>query len=163
VAKRRKFRGHVPAYTGDHGPGTPAATAGTVLEPIRHDGGKDDPNRRARRRRVETIDVLTFLSQRQYQAAREIRDAYCALQKLTSGSPLKEQVDTSSRPDAIVAAQVDALSRWRRAIDPVPRHMRATVEAICCENVPIRRLPNYEVARSDMQGAMTVVANALRY
>jgi len=159
---KRKFKGHVPAYTGDHGPETAAAKAGTVLEPMTEDG-RPDPNRRARRRRVEVIDALSFLSLRQYQAAREIRDAYCALQKLTSGAPLKEQVDTSSRPDAIVAAQVDALSRWRRAIDPVPRHMRATVEAICCENTPIRRLPNYEVAKSDMQGAMTVVANALRY
>lgn len=160
-AKKRKSP--TVAYTGDHGTGAPAAIRGTYLEPLTHDG-KPDPNRRARRRRVEVIDTLSFLSLRQLQAAREIRDAYCNVERLSSGGPLKEQVDTSARPDAFMAAQVDAMTRWRRAIDAVPRHMRKTVEAVCCENTPLRQLPvSYNAAKSDLQGALTAVANRLRY
>lgn len=151
------------AYVGDHGTGTDAAIAGTYLEPITHDG-KPDPNRRARRRRVEVIETLSFLSMRQLQAAQEIRNAYCRKEMMSSGGPLKEQVDTSPRPDVFAASQVDAETRWRRCIDPVPRHMRKTVEAVCCANTPLRQLPvRYEVAKSDLQGALTLVANALRY
>lgn len=165
AGRKRKYRGHLPAYRGDHGPNTELAHAGTVIELLKDERtGKKNPNNMARRRRIEVIDHLSFLSLRQYQAAREIRDAFCALERLTSGTPLKEQVDTSARPDAFMAAQVDAMTRWRRAMDAVPRQHRRLVEMICCQNVPITQVPwSYATARSDMQGAMTCVANRLRF
>ncbi|MDG4650101.1 hypothetical protein P6F26_16760 [Roseibacterium sp. SDUM158017] len=154
----------LPQFTGDHGTGTAAAMAQTFLEPMKNDDGKPDPNKRARRRRIEVIDHLTSLSLRQYQAAREIRDAYCQCEKLSSGSPLKEQVDSSARPDATMAIQVDAMSRLRRAMKMVPNHMRPIVEAVCWHNTQIKDLPvTRGVAISTLQGAMTCVANHLRY
>ena len=154
----------VPEFTGDHGTGTKAATDGTVLEAYEPEPGKKDPNGRGRRRRIEVIDELKFLSQRQYQAAREIRDAYCAVDSLSSGDALKESVDSSPKPDACIARQVDAMSRLQKAMKNIPSHMRLTVEEICWNNRPIRRATlGYEIARSDMQGAMSIVADHLGY
>ena len=163
TARRKPRKPPIPRFAGDHGTGTQAAVSGTVLEPLPTDDGKKDPNNRGRRRRIEVIDHLKFLSLRQYQAAREIRDAYCAVEKLSSGSPLKEHVDANTRPDAVIDVQVDALSRLNRAMAGVPRHHRATVEAVCWHNTPMKDMPDYEVARSDLQGAMTSVANHMNY
>jgi hypothetical protein len=164
TGRKRKNPVTLPQFTGDHGTGTSLAQAGTYLEPLKTDDGKPDPNKRARRRRIEVIEHLTFLSLRQYQAAREIRDAYCQCEKLSSGSPLKEQVDSSSRPDATIAIQVDALSRLRRAMKAVPSHLRPTVEAVCWRNEPLEKLRVCRaVAVSDLQGAMTCVADHLRF
>ena len=162
-ARRKPRKPPIPTFEGDHGTGTAAAVSGTIVEALPTENGKPDPNNRGRRRRIEVIDHLKFLSLRQYQAAREIRNAYCAVEKLSSGSPLKERVDASTRPDVAVAAQVDALSRLNRAMAGVPRYTRATVEAICWHNTAIKDLPDYQVARSDLQGAMTCVADRLNY
>lgn len=163
ATRARKRKSPTLAYTGDHGPGTSAALTGTVLEPLLHEG-RPDPNRRARRRRIEVIDELQFLSLRQYQAAREIRDAYCATQKLSSGSPAKERVDTSTRPDAFAAVHCDVTSRLNRAMYAVPRHFRFVVEEICWNNTPIRKLKRgHDIVKSELQGAMTCVADHLGY
>lgn len=164
AGRKRKNTVRLPQFTGDHGTGTAAAMAQTFLEPLKNDDGKPDPNKRARRRRIEVVDHIPSLSQRQHQAAREIRDAYCQCEKLSSGSPIKEQVDTSARPDATMAMQVDAMSRLRRAMKAVPNHMRPVVEAVCWHNRSLDELAvSREVAVSDMQGAMTLVADHLRY
>lgn len=154
----------LPAFNGDHGTGTTLATMGTIIEEITNDEGRN-PNNVARRRRVEAIDAMRGLSMRQWQAAREIRDAYCQCEKLSSGSPLKEQVDSSPKPDETIAIQVDAQSRLHRAMAGVPSGIpRKIVEAICWENKRPEDLPQaWANVSAQFKITMDLVANKLRY
>ena len=149
-------------WNGDHGTATAAATAGTVLVPM---GG---PNRMARRYRVSIIDTMEArLSMRQVQAARAIQEAYCRAEMLSSGGPLKEQVDASPKPDAAVASQVDAMSTLTYVMSAVPSAMRDVVEWVCWHNMPIHRLTGSGRKQynrtADFKVAMDLVANRLRY
>jgi len=158
-AKRHVSIAQAP-WNGDHGTGTAAATAGTVVEPM-----ADSPNRMAVRKRVNVIDTLTSLSMRQQQAAKEIQEAYCRVEMQSSGSALKEQVDASPKPDAVIAAQVDAMSRLAHAMSAVPSAMRDVVEHVCWENrqiATISKRTGYN-RMADFKVAMDLVANRLRY
>ena len=142
--KRRKSRRKLPPVSlkpapmnGDHGPMTYAARAGKVLRPIEDENGKN-PNSMARMEVVNQLDGLG-LTMRQRQAADLIRNAFCKVEMLSSGAPLKEQVDSSPKPDAAVAAQVDAMSHLVRIMKPVGRGgKRRIVEWICWHNRPGR-------------------------
>ncbi len=161
--RARKRPSAPPPFNGDHGTQTDAAKAGTVVEPMTNDKG-ENPNHMGRRRRVEVFETLKFLSMRQIQAAREIRDAYCAVESTTSGGPLQDKIDASPKPDAVIAAQVSTRSRLERAMHAVPSHMRLTVEEVCWHNTPLTKTTlGYEIARSDMSGALSLVADHLGY
>ena len=150
---------------GDLGPGTEAATFGTevIMFP------EPNPNRIARRHRISGLDRLEragSLSMRQLQAGREIEIAYARVQSLTSGGELREQVDRTARPDATMAAQVDAMSRLKVAMDAVPSAMRDVVEAVCWfgESVSDGRDGRAAYNRmGDFKVALDLVANRLRY
>jgi len=145
-----------PGFNGDHGTGAPAAKAGTVLEKM------EGPNNVARRRRVNVIETLT-LSMRQEQAARAIQDAYCRNEALSSGSPIKERVQSSPKPDATIARQVDARSRLIFVMEAVPRgDHRKVVEHICWENKP-GKYSGVKNWRSLFADAMDRVADRLRF
>lgn len=147
-------------WNGDHGTGTQAADAGTVIEPL-----KDNPNRMARRRRVNVIDTLTSLTMRQVQAAKEIQNAYGKVESLSSGGPLKEHVQSSPKPDQVVTAQVEAQSRLARAMRAVLRSEREIVECICWNNQLPRTLDRTHRRRwlGRFTVAMDRVADHLRY
>lgn len=168
--KRLKKRGsHVKAkrsvstkplpWNGDHGTGTQAATEGTEVVSL------DGPNRMGQRRRVSVIDTLKSLTMRQMQAAVEIRNAYGKVDALSSGGPLKEAVQSSPKPDAVIAAQVDAQSRLQRAMRGVHRSERVIVEHICWHNLPPRTLPDSHKVRWSARLAVCLdrVADHLRY
>lgn len=162
-AKRRRVTIKAAPWNGDHGTGTAAAQAGTVLEEI-----KDNPNRMARRKRVSQIDELEDkLSLRQYQAAKAIQDAYCRVEMQSSGAALKEQVDSTPKPDAVIAAQVDATSRLVFVMGAVPKAMRDVVEHVCWHNLPMRSLTGggrkHYNRSADLKVALDLVANRLRY
>ena len=144
-------------FNGDHGTGTAAALAGTVLEAVEG----DNPNHVGRRRRECVIGTLS-LTMRQEQAAKAIRDAYCRVEMLSSGSPLKETVDTTSRPDATIAKHVDAMSQLTRAMRAVTTADRSLVEHICWHNQPGR---TSKVVRwsERFKSCMDKVADHLRY
>lgn len=146
-------------WKGDHGTGTAAATAGTVVVPL------EGPNRMAQRRKVCVIDSLTSLTLRQHQAAHAIRDAYGRVEMLSSGGPLKERVQSSPKPDATVAAQVDAQSRLVRCTRAVLRADRAIVDHVCWHNRPITELGRmgYPRAMARFVAAMDRVADSLGY
>jgi hypothetical protein len=146
-------------WNGDHGTGTAAATADTVVVPM------EGPNRVAQRRRVNVIDTLTSLTMRQVQAAKEIQNAYGRVEALSSGGPLKEQVDSTPKPDATVAAQVDAQSRLAVAMRAVLRSERAVVECICWNNQKPQTLSRTERRRwlARFTQSMDRVADHLRY
>ena len=124
-----------------------------------------NPNRIAIRRRVNVIDTLTSLTMRQLQAAKEIQDAYSKVESLSSGGPLKEQVQSTPKPDAVVAAQVDAQSRLARAMKAVHRSERGVVECICWRNQKPTTLRRADRRRwmARFTSALDKVADHLRY
>lgn len=149
---------------GDHGTGTAAAMAGKTLRPIVNDDGKN-PNNMARLCEDDQLANMEFLSMRQYQAGMEIRNAWCGVEKLSSGGELKEQVDSTPKPDAQMAVIIDAQSRLVNAMRDVPKDMRDVVEHVCWHNLPLRRLKGsrYAARQSELQVALDLVANRMRY
>lgn len=164
MAKRKKkVTTKALPWNGDHGTGTQAALQGTTLEPVEG----NNPNRFARRRRTSQSDVWKpKLSMRQWQAAVEIENAYCGCERLSSGGPLKERVDASPKPDAVVAIQVEAQSRLKRVMDGVPTAMRDVIEHLFWHNLPLSQLGKgrgYYNRSADVKVALDLVANKLRY
>lgn len=162
--KRRKPSSpHVPQFNGDHGQNTLAAKIGTVVEPIVETDGSN-PNQMARRRRVEAVDYFK-LSMRQEQAAKAIRNAYCRAEMLSSGGPLKEKVQSSSRPDAAVASQIEVQAELTFVMSGVPNACRRVVEHVCWHNLSAHSLrPGNEVTnRALFKVAMDKVADALKF
>lgn len=156
TGRKRSQKITLPQFNGDHGTGTQAANKNTVIEAL------DGPNKMGRRRRVNVIETITSLSQRQRQAADEIQNAYCRNEMLSSGSPLKEQVDASPKPDAVVASQMDAMNRLTRAMKAVRTSERHLVYHICWHNQPGRTsgVVNWQ---KRFKAAMDRVADHLRY
>ena len=150
---------------GDHGTGTPAAMAGKVLRPITDIDGRN-PNNMGRLCEDDQLANMDFLSMRQYQAGMEIRNAWCGVEKLSSGGALKEQVDSTPQPDATMAIQIDAQSRLVNAMAAVPRDMRDIVEHVCWHNLPLIRMGKgraYYKRQSELQVGLELVANHMRY
>ena len=157
---KRKPSKPIP-FTGDHGPGTIAATAGTVIEAVEG----QEHNRTGRRRRKDRLNDFT-LSMRQMQAGKAIRDAWCRVEMLSSGSPLKEQVDASPKPDSVVTAQVEARSKLVFVMSAVPSAMRGVVEHVCWHNEKITEIKNglpFSANSANFKIALDLVANKLRY
>ena len=162
--RARRRPADLPAFNGDHGTSMPIATAGTVIEEIRNEDGSN-PNKMARRRRPSSIEAMS-LTMRQQQAAKAIEDAWCRLQMTSSGGELKAKVDSSPKPDAVVAAQVDAQSRWVYVTKPILRSERRIVEWVCCNNNQITlagRVLGEARASERFKVAMDRVADWLRY
>lgn len=135
--KPRKARPVTLAHGGsDHGPTTEAQLAGSYIEAV-----EDDKNGRNRRRRVNILSLLLKadkLTQAQFQAGTAIEEAYCRVQSLSSGGPLKERVQSSPKPDAQVSAQVAAMSEMVRVKRTIPQRQRELVEHVCELNQPLR-------------------------
>lgn len=130
--QRRNRKAELPTIplNGDHGTGTTAATHGTVLEKL-----PDNPNHMGRRYRKDVYKAMS-LTMRQEQAARALRDAYCGVEALSSGGPLKERVQSSPKPDATIDVQCAAISRLVILTTGVLRADRQIVEHILRDNQP---------------------------
>lgn len=163
---RARKRPHKPtegiySAKGDHGTGTAAAMAGTVLVAV-----PDDKNGMKRRQRIGTLErMMGHLTQRQYQAGQEIRNAFEATQK--SPPAIKEiQVDASPKPDATIDVQCDAQSRYAYAMSAVPLYAKSVVVHVLIENRPLSELgagSMVAIHRQRLANALTLVADHLRY
>ena len=123
----------LPQMGGDHGTGTQAAMAGMQMVTL------EGPNNMAQMVRVNVIDAMLrrkMLTMRQWQAAKAIQHAHGRLESLSSGSELKEWVQSSPKPDATVDAQCAAVSQYVYVTTAVPRAQRGLVEWICHDNRP---------------------------
>lgn len=162
MAKRKPRKLELP-WNGDHGTGTAAANAGTALEPLEG----SNPNRFARRvRRPQSDRWKSELSTRQYQAALAIEEAYCRVQMLSSGGELKEQVDATPKPDATIAAQVDATSQLARVMKRIPQSIRPVIEHLFWHNRALSQFVQGKAfynRRAEVKVALDLVANELRY
>ena len=156
-------------YGGDHGTGTLAAKAGTQLEEIKNQDGRN-PNKQALRRRREAYTAIPMTT-RQEQAAKAIRDAFCRKEALSSGGELKEQVDATPKPDAVVDMQCAVMSHWLYVMRPLASRKslivkaRAIIEHVCCKNEPLRTLPDKhrKMSAQFYRAGLDLVANNLRY
>lgn len=151
---------------GDHGTGTRAAMANKVLNPLTDEHGRN-PNNKGRLCETDQLANMDFLSMRQYQAGMEIRNAWCGVEKLSSGSPLAEQVDSTPKPDATMAIQIDAQSRLVNVMRAVPPAQRDVIEHVCYHNKPITQIigkgrQHYD-RRAEFQVALDLVADQMRY
>lgn len=144
-------------YNEQEGPRTKQQISGTVLVPI-----KDDPNRRAYRQRVD-VWMKFDLTIRQQQAAKAIRDAYCRVEALSSGGPLKERVQASPKPDATISMQVEVQSRLVHVMRGVPRAQRHIVEHILWHNRPLTALKDTPRSGARFKAALDAVANHMNY
>ena len=154
-------------WGGDHGTGTQAANCGTEIVALKDENGSN-PNNMGQRRRVDRIQWLMdrgYLSMRQFQAGKAIQSAYGRVESLSSGSPLKERVQASPKPDATVAAQVDANSQLVHVLRPVLRSERDIVEHVCRDNQPITTLgrSGYIRAAARLRQALDRVADHMKY
>lgn len=166
---RARRKPHTPTegvepVRGDHGTGTAAAIAQTVLVVVPDD--KNGMKRRVRQGALELVNKDNGLTMRQYQAGQEIRGAF----EETALSPpaIKEiQVDTCPTPDATIDRQVDAHSRYAFAMSAVPWHFKHIVEHVCVDNLPISRLPGRQIMGRSykvcLRVSLDMVADKLRY
>lgn len=169
MARTARRKPHTPTagiepVRGDHGTGTAAANASTVLVAV-----PDDKNGMKRRQRIGALELVlkhSGMSQRQYQAGKRIRDTF---EKTQSSPPaIKEiQVDTCPTPDATIDVQVDAQSDYSYAMSAVPPRFRHIVEHVCVENRPISQLPGSRIMggshRACLMVALDLVANKMGY
>ena len=158
--RAKKHVSTAPApWVGDHGTGTAAQRADT--EYVKQEG----PNNVAHLRRKDRVrDLIPKLTMRQHQAAQEIQNAYACNEMLSSGGPLKEQVDATPRPDAAIASQVNAQSRLERCTRPLLRSEVGLVRAICWENAPVTQIAAmYPRWLARFATAMDRVADRLGY
>lgn len=167
-AKRRgpkakpKSRVTLPPFGGDHGTGTMAAMAGTVLVPVLDENGKN-PTREKMRRKINVIDSLT-LTMRQEQAARAIEQAFCGVEMLSSGGGgYSERVQSSPKPDATIAHTINARSNYVYIMKGVLRVDRAIIEHVCFHNLPLSTFTAHTRQRARLAQALDRVADHMRY
>ena len=96
------------------------------------------------------------------QAAQAIQDAHSRVEMLSSGGPLKERVQASPKPDATIDVQVDAISRRKHLMDPIPRGMAYVVEHVCWHNKPLSDLGPEHVHLGILRRALSAVAEKRR-
>lgn len=157
--KRRKQPAAPPIpFKGDFGPQTPLQRAGTNIEAV-----PGDKNNTGRKRKVSQIEFLHRqakhkLNLRQYGAARAIQRVRSKVEALSSGGALKEQVDNSPRPDAAIAAHVDAMSDEARLLGGLEPRIRGILEWVCWQNEPHKDYPGSVAPWSDLVVGLNLVA-----
>ena len=163
TARRKPYKPTegIEPVRGDHGTGTAAANASTVLVAV-----PGDKNGMKRRQRIGALEsIMGNLSQRQYQAGKEIRDAFEETQ--TSPPAIKEiQVDVSPTPDATIDVQCDAQSRFALAMSAVTPLGKDVVDHVLLQNRPITELAGggmVEINTQKLRNALTRVADKLNY
>lgn len=163
MARRRKTI--TLSIMGDHGPDTPAQRRNTEITPA---DGKNPNNVYIKRTKnvLKEMHMKRRLTMRQYQAGSEIQEAYAGTEMLSSGSPLKEQVDSTPRPDRFIAAQVDAQSRLERAMKAVTQDARTVVESVCWYNLPVSKVASgrkHQEQLDVLKKTLDKVANVMKY
>lgn len=150
--------------SGDHGPTTKASKASTVLVAV-----PGDKNGMKRKQRIGALE-LEFkkggMTQRQFQAGKEIRDTFEATQK--SPPAIQEiYVDSCKTPDATIDKQCDAQSEYAKAMKGIPPKFKYIVEHVCTENRPLEELPGGEIMvgshRACLMVSLECAANVLGY
>ena len=134
----------------DHGATGLANRAGLVVEERGEvdpaTGKVTNPNRVTGARRVDMIEVYRkrgWISERGAQAAVKLRLAWLATEKGQCAPWLRERVDSTPKPDAAIAIQIDRLSKLIRLGSVVPARDKRIVECVAYHGSGIGALPEY--------------------
>ena len=130
-------------------PDTPAQRAGVVIEPAcwtdPETGAQMNPNNVKRFRRIdmaESYHKRGKLDLRQFEAAKSLRDAWEATQR-TAPAIKAIQVDSSPKPDAHVAIQIDRASELSAISKHIPAESKAVIDMVVFSNHSVAHHPAY--------------------
>ena len=143
MAKKKQKAPHEPRSPWDHGPDTYLARRGTVVEQVEgvdpDTGKKINPNSVTRRRRVDQVEKLwrsDKITRDQYEAAKKLREAFLATQR-TPPAIKAVQVDSSPKPDAAIAMQIDRVSKFHAIARHIPTNAAPLVDAVVMMDRPV--------------------------
>ena len=103
---------------------------------------------------IESMAKAGKLTSWQAKAGMRLVLAYEATQTTPGAGFASERVDSSSKPDARTAAQIEALDRYARMRRAMPRDSRKVVDHVCCKGLALRcglARNSYEMAISAEQ------------
>ncbi|WP_116082084.1 hypothetical protein [Tropicimonas sp. IMCC34011] len=148
--RKAKRQPSAPATPWDMGPNTAAQRHLKVVEPVEHfderTGKKvTSPNGVKRARRCSMAEHYVrqgWLTERQGKAAQVLLNAW--ERNLRTAPAIKAvQVDTSPKPDAHIAIQIDRVSAYHRVVRLVPAKYRAFVLHVACDDRALSAMPGY--------------------
>lgn len=159
AAKRKSGRKRnnpvsLPAW--DHGAMGAANRHGLVVEERgevdARTGKMQNPNGVTGVRRVDMLEVYHkrgWISQEGYSAARLLSMAWLNTEKGKCAPWLRERVDSSPKPDAAIAIQIDRMSALIRVSRLVPAEDERIVSCVCYDGNAIGYLREYRGSRHE--------------
>ena len=142
MAKKRNRTVTLAQFNGDHGTGTLAAKAGTRMEEVKNEDGKN-PNKMARRRRISWLEQYRdrgILTDRQCAIGLDLQQAFEATQS-SAPSIKKVQVDATMKPDQAIEIKLRRIGAYSKLARHVPGWARPIIDHVVLSNMPIER-PN---------------------
>lgn len=154
--RAKKTRVTVSATPWDHGSMGQANRIGLVVEERAETdpdtGKKINPNGVTGVRRRDMLEVYAdrgWISQRAYGAGEMLRLSWLKTEIGRCAPWLRERVDSSPKPDAAVAIQIDLISALLRISRMVNPDDKRIVDCVCAHGDPIGRLPEYRGSRHE--------------
>ena len=163
MAKRKREPTLPPQ--GDTGPDTAAQRAGTVILVVTEDSGTVF----RRKRRDHALEIMADsgrISDRQCAAGLELHELWCKTE-MTGDAPFtKAYVDNSPNPSAVVAAQIERVTKFTALSKHIPAALRGPVEHVAIKGRLLRS--GYSLDSKDasmhcaqLQVALDILANHL--
>ena len=155
----------------DHGATGQANRIGLVIEE-RADidpetGKKINPNGITGARRKDMLEVYAdrgWISQRAYGAGELLRVSWLRTDIGRCAPWLRERVDSSPKPDAAVAIQIDRISALLRVSSLIPAEDRGILDCVCGRGDPIGRVyrgSQHEAGKAHLSAALERLADRI--
>ena len=147
ASRAARMRGKVTLPQWDHGAMGQANRIGLVVEEradLDPETGKAiNPNGVTGARRKDMLEVYAdrgWISQRAYGAGELLRVSWLRTDIGRCAPWLRERVDSSPKPDAAVAIQIDRISALLRVSSLIPAEDRGILDCVCGRGDPIGRV-----------------------
>lgn len=168
-----RMRGNVsvPSTPWDHG-ATGAANRVNLVVEDRADidpetGKKINPNGVTGARRKDMLEVYAdrgWISQRAYGAGEMLRVSWLRTDIGRCAPWLRERVDSSQKPDAAVAIQIDRIAALLRVSSLIPAEDRTILDCVCGRGDPIGRVyrgSRHEAGKAHLVAALERLADRI--
>lgn len=140
----------------DHGATGLANRVGMVIEPRGEldpdTGAMVNPNSVTGARRMDMLEIYAargWVSARGHAAGEAIRAAWLGTEKSAGTDWTRDRVDSSQKPDAAIAIQIDRMSALVRVSKLVHDADRRIIDCVCCQGQAIGRLREYRGSRHE--------------
>lgn len=128
-----------------------------------------NPNGVKRRVFYDMLDVYYqrgWITKRGYSAGVALRDAWERTEQGAAIDWSQDRVDSTSKPDAAIAIQIDKVSRLVGITRRIPKDDHRILMTVACEKNSIGRLPkyrgkNHERGKTHLHDALERLADAL--